>query len=230
MTGRPVPGPPMPPHRPQPEQQQPRSMPGAPRGSRGHDARFELRIHPDFEKDLQRLVAYSGGDRRSKEYRLVDRALHMVKGLRQGYPPTHTLEYLSDYPDLSDCETTYVGIEKDEKPSHRLVWRELPPSRPGTLPVREVIALGERQYGAAYHIAGARLGRPRGVTLEELENAPEPVAQATQAPREPEAGTARTAAPEKRTTRPRPVDVHPELREDTSRDEGHQGHGDGYER
>lgn len=221
MTGG-VPGAPM-----RPVPRQPRSMPGTTHGrrdSRGHDARFELRIHPDFEKDLQRLVAYAGGDRRSKEYRLVDRALYMVKGLRQGYPPTHTLEYLSDYPDLSDCETTYVGVERDEKPSHRLVWRELPPPRPGALPVREVIALGERQYGAAYHTAGARLGRPRGVTLEELESAPEPVARAARAPQAGQGGQRRPGRQKKQ--RPRPVDVHPELRDEPEgpRDDGHGGY------
>ncbi|WP_424863085.1 hypothetical protein [Streptomyces sp. MMS24-I29] len=83
---------------------------------------------------------------------------------------------MPSYPDLSDCETTYVGADPTRKPSHRVVWRETLPETPGGTPLREVIAVGERANGAAYHIAGQRLGRPVGVTLIELAAQPEPIA------------------------------------------------------
>ena len=186
----------------------------------------ELRIHPGFEQDLQALYSASQGDPDTFEGRLVARTLHMVKGLRVGYPPTHSLTRLSDYPDLSDCETTYVGVERDEKPSHRLVWRELPPARPGGLPVREVLGIGERQYGAVYHQVGARLGRPRGLTLQELEEMPEPVGpvreRASHNPGPRGGERMQRAQPAQQQ---RPVDKYPQLRDNTTDEHNQQSAG-----
>lgn len=186
----------------------------------------ELKIHPGFEQDLQMLYNASQGDPNTFEGRLVARALHMTKGLRAGYPPTHSLTRLSDYPDLSDCETTYVGVDRDEKPSHRLVWRELPPARPGGLPVREVLGIGERQYGAVYHQVGARLGRPRGLTLQELEEMPEPIGPVQDRSTHPgprggeRAQRARPARPAQK-----PIDKYPQLRDDTTDEHNQQSAG-----
>ena len=88
---------------------------------------------------------------------------------------THPLEYMPTYPDLSDCETTYVGSDPNRKPSHRLVWRERIPESPDQPIIREVIALGERNAGQAYYLAGQRLGRPVGLTLAELRAQREPI-------------------------------------------------------
>lgn len=143
----------------------------------------ELVIHPGFEQDMQRLHAASKGNRRSTEYRLLARTIDIVKTLQTNRPSTHPLIQMKSYPDLSDCETSYVGIDPDEKPSHRLIWHELPPSRPGALPRREVIAFGERNLGAAYYHAGNRLGRPVGISLQELREAPEPIHPDAEPPR-----------------------------------------------
>lgn len=155
---------------------------GRPQSGWPTEKTHELRIHPDFERDLQGLARAAGVDAhgrprdpRDRSWRMLERTLQIVKTLQTGRPATHSLDYMPSYPDVSDCETSYVGIDRDEKPTHRLVWRELPPEQPGRLPVREVIALGERQYGAAYHLAGTRLGRPKGVTLQELRDAAEPI-------------------------------------------------------
>jgi len=75
---------------------------------------------------------------------------------------------MTTYPDLSDCETTYVGTDPNRRPERRLVWRELPPKERGGKPRRQVIVLGPRDAGEAYHEAGRRLGREAGVRLLDL--------------------------------------------------------------
>ncbi len=136
----------------------------------------QLTYHPDFERDLQALYLSSTRNKDPHASRLLAETLRILKSMARGRFSTHELEYLEGYPDLSDCQTTYVGIDDDQKPTHRIVWRELPPKTPGALPRREMIALGERNLGAAYHVAGARLGRPVGMTLDELSAMPEPIA------------------------------------------------------
>jgi hypothetical protein len=81
---------------------------------------------------------------------------------------------MTTYPDLSDCQTSYLGVDPNRKPSHRLIWRETLPERDGEPARREVIAFGERKDGRAYFIAGQRLGRPVGVRLADLAALPEP--------------------------------------------------------
>ena len=160
---------------------------------------YDLRYHPAFKDDLQRLVDGSRGNKSSREHRLLTRSLRTLNELRAGQPSTHPLEYLSNYPDISDCQTSYVGGDIDAKPSHRIVWRQLPPSRPGGLPVREILALGERQYGAAYHLAGSRLGRPVGVTLDELDSVPEPIKTPPE-PAQPQGASTRPKTAQAQTT------------------------------
>lgn len=111
------------------------------------------------------------------EGRLLRVALKQLVRIQQGAPSMHLLEYMPSYPDLSDCETTYVGGDPHAKPSHRIVWRERAPQRPGEPVTREVIALGERANGQAYYMAGLRLGRPVGLTLAELATQREPIAR-----------------------------------------------------
>lgn len=126
--------------------------------------------------DIQRLHDLAQGTPRGSEARrLATVALNTVVEIKQHAISTHPLEYMPSYPDLSDCETTYVGSDPNRKPSHRVVWRETAPESAGGPRLREIIAVGERRNGAAYHLAGQRLGRPVGVPLAELETQPEPV-------------------------------------------------------
>lgn len=141
-----------------------------------HPKPYELRFFPGFKDDMKELGAAAMDNPRGPEDRLLRVTLNKLAWLKDGGHSTHALTYMPSYGDISDCDTTYVGSTPDEKPSHRIVWREFPPPRPGAQPVREIIALGERQFGAAYHIAAQRLGRPIGVSLEDLANTPEPVA------------------------------------------------------
>lgn len=138
-------------------------------------ARFYL--PPAAKHDLERLHHLAEGTPPGSEARrLAVVAMNTVLAIKRHGISTHPLEYMSSYPDLSDCQTTYVGSDPDRKPSHRVVWREIPGDEPGQPPLREIIAIGERQNGQAYHVAGQRLGRPIGVTLHELSMQREPIA------------------------------------------------------
>ncbi|PZU04581.1 MAG: hypothetical protein DI630_00200 [Gordonia sp. (in: high G+C Gram-positive bacteria)] len=129
---------------------------------------FELALHPAFERDLQSLASTAGRNPTSESRRLLMVTLSALEAIRDGTIPVRPLEQMSTYPDLSDCNKVYIQTDPDSKPRYRLVWRERPPEEPGGKPVREVIQLGERELGSVYHLAGQRLGRPSGVSLDEL--------------------------------------------------------------
>jgi len=129
-----------------------------------------------LKQDLQTLHDAAVMHPHGSEGRLLRVALNQLGRIRKGAPSTHPLEFMPSYPDLSDCETTYVGANPNAKPSHRIVWRERARQRPGEPVTREIIALGERANGQAYYMAGQRLGRPVGFTLAELAAQREPIA------------------------------------------------------
>lgn len=131
-------------------------------------APFELAMHPAFERDLQSLASTAGRNPTGEARRLLVITLSALAAIRDGTIPVRPLEQLGSYPDLSDCNKVYIQTDPDAKPRYRLVWRERPSEEPGGTPVREVIQLGERELGSVYHLAGQRLGRPSGVTLDEL--------------------------------------------------------------
>ncbi|MEU7313073.1 hypothetical protein [Streptomyces sp. NPDC007083] len=126
--------------------------------------------------DLKALHRAAVQNPRGPEDRLLRVTLNHLDRIRNGGKSTHRLEYMPTYPDLSDCETTYVGTDSNRKPSHRLIWRERIPQDPRQPIVREIVALGERENGQAYHAAGQRLNRPVGFTLSELSMQREPIA------------------------------------------------------
>lgn len=141
------------------------------------DDGYRFYLSPEAKHDLERLHALAARTQKgSPSRRLATVAMNNVLAIKKGAASTHALTFMSSYPDLSDCQTTYVGADPDRKPSHRVVWREMPATDPGDAPLREVIAIGERHNGAVYDIAGQRLGRPVGVSLASLSARPEPIA------------------------------------------------------
>ncbi|MFF3128653.1 hypothetical protein ACFVRD_41810 [Streptomyces sp. NPDC057908] len=141
-----------------------------------HQPPIRLLPTAGLKQDLQTLHDAAVLHPRGPEDRLLRVALNQLGRINQGAPSTHPLEYMPSYPDLSDCETTYVGADPHAKPSHRIVWRERAPQRPGDPVTREIIAMGERANGQAYYMAGQRLGRPVGFALAELAAQREPIA------------------------------------------------------
>ncbi|WP_188299142.1 hypothetical protein [Streptomyces sp. CBMA156] len=159
------------------------------------ERRLLIRLLPTagLKQDLQALHDAAVMHPHGSEDRLLRVALNQLGRIKQGAPSTHPLEYMSSYPDLSDCETTYVGADPGTKPSHRIVWRERAPQRPGEPVTREIIALGERADGQAYYMAGQRLGRPVGFTLAELAAQREPIASSSR-PRQRSIGSLDTSS------------------------------------
>ena len=141
----------------------------------GRQPAVRLVVHPGFKQDLQALHDAALQNPGGQEARLLRVTFNQLDRISKGAHSTHQLEYLPSYPDLSDCETTYVGEDPNRKPSHRLVWREKLPEDPRQPVVREVLALGERNLGQAYYLTGQRLGRPVGFTLGELYSQREPI-------------------------------------------------------
>lgn len=131
-------------------------------------APYDLSLHPEFERDLQSLAADAGRNPTGESRRLLMVTLNALEAIRDGTIPERRLDQMSTYPDLSDCNKVYIQTDPNDKPKYRLVWRELPAGEPGGRPVRQVIQLGTRELGSVYHLAGQRLGRPAGVSLEEL--------------------------------------------------------------
>lgn len=129
---------------------------------------FQLALHPAFERDLQDLAAEAGRNPTGEARRLLMVTLSALQAIKEGTIPVRPLEQLGSYPDLSDCNKVYIQTDPDNKPKYRLVWREHPAEEPGGPATREVIQLGARELGSVYHLAGQRLGRPAGVSLEEL--------------------------------------------------------------
>lgn len=129
---------------------------------------FELALHPAFERDLQSLATAAARNPTGESRRLLTVTLSALAAIRDGEIPVRPLERMGSYPDLSDCNKVYIQTDPDSKPKYRLVWRERPADEAGGTPIREVIQLGERELGSVYHLTGQRLGRPSGVSLDEL--------------------------------------------------------------
>jgi hypothetical protein len=131
--------------------------------------RYELVPTEAFKNDLRRLHEQALEKPGGPEGRVVRVALSALEDLQSGRENgTHTLNFMTTHADLSDCETTYIGPDPVRRPTHRLIWRELPPAGPGRLPRRQIIALGPRDGAEIYREVGRRLDRPIGVRLEDL--------------------------------------------------------------
>ena len=138
---------------------------------------LDFEISPQVKDDIRKLhdrAVRNPDDPHAAN--LVRVSINALQELQNGHPGTKPLEPMSSYPDLSDCRTLYVGANQDQKPSHRIVFRDVAADHPGGRPRREVLAVGEREAGRVYQTAGARLGRPVGLTLEQLHALPEPTA------------------------------------------------------
>lgn len=138
---------------------------------------FDFELPPALHDDLRILAERARrnpGDIRTRN--LLQVASNALVELKHGHPGTKRLAYMPSYPDLSDCRTMYVGADPNSKPSHRIVFRDVQPETADQPIRREIVALGKRERGQVYHIAGQRLGRPIGLTLSELNVQPEPLA------------------------------------------------------
>jgi hypothetical protein len=84
-----------------------------------------------------------------------------------------------NHPDLRDCAEVKIPVVEEFNrrgrpmgPSHRLTYREFEGPSPDHLPVRQVIAFAPRKDGEIFDVTANRLGRSKGVALDELDHLP----------------------------------------------------------
>lgn len=133
-----------------------------------NELRVKVGLTPGARQDIERLNQRALKHPHGKDEALLEATIVMLHRLNGRRHPTKPLDFDSRFADLSDCDTTYVGADPYEKPPLRIVSRDLRPERPGGITRREIIAIGPRRESEVYRTAGHRLGRPIGVTLEEL--------------------------------------------------------------
>lgn len=133
-----------------------------------NELRIKVHLTPGARQDIERLNQRALKQPHGKDEALLEATIVMLHRLNGRRHPTKPLDYDSRFADLSDCDTTYVGADPYEKPPLRIVSRDLRPERPGGITRREVVAIGQRRESEVYRTAGHRLGRPIGVTLDDL--------------------------------------------------------------
>lgn len=150
-----------------------------------HDPRLRIKVQltPAARADIDRLNQRALKEPHGKDEALLEATIVMLHRLNGRRHPTKPLDYDSRFADLSDCDTTYVGADPYEKPPLRIVSRDLRPEEPGGVTRRQIVAIGARQDSQVYRVAGHRLARPVGVTLEELDAERQQSAEQGRAPR-----------------------------------------------
>lgn len=130
--------------------------------------RIKVHLSPGARQDIERLNQRALKNAHSRDEALLEATIVMLHRLNGRRHPTKPLDYDSRFADLSDCDTTYVGADPHEKPPLRIVSRDVRPEPPGGITRREIVAIGARRDSEVYRTAGQRLGRPVGVTLDQL--------------------------------------------------------------
>lgn len=148
-----------------------------------NELRIKVHLTPGARGDIERLNQRALKDPHGKDEALLEATIVMLHRLNGRRHPTKPLDYDSRFADLSDCDTTYVGADPYEKPPLRIVSRDIRPEQPGGITRREIVAIGARRDSEVYHVAGQRLQRPIGVTLDELAAQRQAAAEAERGPR-----------------------------------------------
>ncbi|TDD18967.1 hypothetical protein E1218_25060 [Kribbella turkmenica] len=104
---------------------------------------YVLLLTDKFVDDLRRLAADARRDPgkvflRQQVLRQLDQ---LSAGATDGH---HALGYEAGKGDLRDCAVGYVQSDPEQKPDHRLVFREIGPETPDQLPRRELLAIKPR--------------------------------------------------------------------------------------
>lgn len=107
---------------------------------------FDARLRPEVHDDLKNLPTH-----RLRKIAIL-RIQNLIYGDERGKELTGTAD-----PDLTGCRRLYF----DEIPKlarWRIVYRELPALRSGTLPMIQILAVGPRAQMDVYERAALRLG------------------------------------------------------------------------
>ncbi|MFF0341886.1 hypothetical protein [Kribbella sp. NPDC004875] len=145
-------------------------------------AKYHLILDPELRDELRALQARAQADPNgaaAKQFEAVRVALSALREGREAEFDGERLGRSDNHPDLRDCAEIKVPVVEEFNrrgrpmgPSHRVTYREFEGSSESSLPVRQVIAFAPRKDGEIFDVTANRLGRSKGVGLEELDHLP----------------------------------------------------------
>ncbi|TDW78048.1 hypothetical protein [Kribbella pratensis] len=145
-------------------------------------ARYHLILDPDLRDELRELHARAQADPNgvaAKQFEAVRVALSALREGREAEFAGERLGRSDNYPDLRDCAEIKIPVVEEFNrrgrpmgPSHRVTYREFEGPTESSLPVRQVVAFAPRKNGEIFDVTANRLGRSKGVALDELDHLP----------------------------------------------------------
>jgi hypothetical protein len=145
-------------------------------------AKYHLILDPDLRDELRELQARAQADPNGPAAKQFEAARIALSALREGREAEFAGERLGrsdNHPDLRDCAEIKIPVVAEFNrrgrpmgPSHRVTYREFEGPTESSLPVRQVIAFAPRKNGEIFDVTANRLGRTKGVALDELDHLP----------------------------------------------------------
>jgi hypothetical protein len=145
-------------------------------------AKYHLILDPELRDELRELQARAQADPNGPAARQFEAARIALSALREGREAEFAGERLGrsdNHPDLRDCAEIKIPVVAEFNrrgrpmgPSHRVTYREFEGPTESSLPVRQVIAFSPRKNGEIFDVTANRLGRTKGVALDELDHLP----------------------------------------------------------
>lgn len=145
-------------------------------------AKYHLIVDPELLDDLRELQSHARSEPNgpaAQQFEAVRRGLSALREGREAELGGERLGRSDSHPDLRDCAEVKIPVVEEFNrrgrpmgPSHRLTYREFEGPTPDHLPVRQVIAFAPRKNGEVFDVTANRLGRSKGVALDELDHLP----------------------------------------------------------
>ncbi|WP_350274847.1 hypothetical protein [Kribbella sp. HUAS MG21] len=145
-------------------------------------AKYHLIIDPELRDELRALHARAQAEPNGPAARQFEAVRRGLSALREGREAEFAGERLGrsdNHPDLRDCAEIKIPVVEEFNrrgqpmgPSHRLTYREFEGPSESHLPVRQVVAFAPRKDGEIFDVTANRLGRSKGVSLDELDHLP----------------------------------------------------------
>ena len=145
-------------------------------------AKYHLIIDPELRDELRDLYARAKADPNGPAAKQFEAVRLGLSALREGREDEFAGERLGrsdNHPDLRDCAEIKIPVVEEFNrrgrpmgPSHRLTYREFDGPTESHLPVRQVVAFAPRKDGEIFDVSATRLGRTKGVALDELDHLP----------------------------------------------------------
>ena len=145
-------------------------------------AKYHLIIDPELRDELRDLYARAKADPNGPAAKQFEAVRLGLSALREGREDEFAGERLGrsdNHPDLRDCAEIKIPVVEEFNrhgrsmgPSHRLTYREFEGPTESQLPVRQIVAFAPRKDGEIFDVTATRLGRTKGVALDELDHLP----------------------------------------------------------